>query len=167
MRTLSRRQVLRGAATVAGAQALAPFVLRGGRWAAEAAVDPASADRLRLVVIDLFGGNDGLNTVVPMSGPIRSVYEQVRVTTELPSGTLLPLGAVDGGTVGLNPNLSTLHGLWQQDRVAIVQGVDYPNHDYSHFVSDDVWQSGFVDQTTGSGWLGRHLDRVGIAEGEL
>ena len=162
--TFSRRTVLKAGATVAGAQLLSPIVFRGNAWAE---VDPASANRLRLVVIDLVGGNDGLNTVVPASGAIRDVYEKVRVTTELPASSLLPLGPVAGGTVGLNPNLSTLHGLWQSNRVAIVQGVDYPGHDYSHFVSDDIWQSGYVTQETGSGWLGRHLDRVGITDGEL
>lgn len=164
MSTISRRQVLRGAASVAGLQLLGPAVFRGLAWGA---VDPATANRRRLVVIDLFGGNDGLNTVVPMSGAIRDVYEKVRVTTELPWDTLNPLGAVDGGTVGLNPNLSFLYDLWQDDRVAIVQGVDYPNHDYSHFVSDDIWQSGYIAGKPNSGWLGRHLDRVGIGEGEL
>ncbi|HWL38337.1 MAG TPA: DUF1501 domain-containing protein [Frankiaceae bacterium] len=166
-RTISRRQVLRGAATVAGAQLLSPIVFRAGTAWGDAQVDPATANRMRLVIIDLIGGNDGLNTVVPMSGAIRDVYEKVRVTTELPADTLLPLGAVDGGTVGLNPNLPTMYGFWQQNRMAVVQGCDYPGHDYSHFVSDDIWQTGFVNQTTGSGWLGRHLDRVGIGEGEL
>ena len=166
-RSVSRRQVLKGAAAVGGLQLLSPVLLRGGTAWASGGVDPATAGRLRLVLIDLIGGNDGLNTVVPMSGSIRDVYEQVRVSTELPAATLNPLGPVDGGTVGLNPNLSALYGLWQQDRVAIVQGVDYPGHDYSHFVSDDIWQSGYIDQRTSSGWLGRHLDRVGIGEGEL
>jgi uncharacterized protein (DUF1501 family) len=163
--TFSRRQVLQGAATVAGAQLLSPVIFRGA--SAFADVDPATAQRYRVVLIDLFGGNDGLNTVVPKSGTIRQIYENVRLSTELPADPLNDLGAVDGGTVGLNANLSTLYGLWQAQRVAIVQGVDYPGHDYSHFVSDDIWQTGFVDQRTDSGWLGRHLDRAGIGEGEL
>jgi uncharacterized protein (DUF1501 family) len=164
MPTLSRRQVLRGAATVAGMQVLSPFVFRGNAFGE---VDPATQNRLRLVLIDFFGGNDGLNTVVPMSGSIRDVYTSVRGSLALPAETLLPLGAVDGGEVGLNPNLDHLYGLWQQDRVAVVQGVDYPNHDYSHFESDDIWQSGFIQGKPSSGWLGRHLDRTGIADGEL
>lgn len=164
-RQVSRRRVLQGAAALAGLHVMSPVVFRGS--AAWADVDPATANRMRLILIDLGGGNDGLNTVVPMTGSIRDVYEQVRVSTELPWATLNPLGAVQGGTVGLNPNLSTLYGLWQQDRVAIVQGVDYPGHDYSHFVSNDIWQSGYVDLRTDSGWLGRHLDRTGIGAGEM
>ena len=167
MRTLSRRQVLRGAASVAGLQLLSPIAFRAGTSWADGEVDPATANRLRLVLIDLAGGNDGLNTVVPMSGTIRTIYENVRLLTEISAGSLLPLGAVDGGTVGLNPNLDTLYSLWQQDRVAIVQGVDYPNHDYSHFVSDDIWQSGDLTQNFDAGWLGRHLDRTGIGQAEL
>jgi len=49
----------------------------------------------------------------------------------------------------------------------VVQGVDYPNHNYSHFVSDDIWQAGNPDNAGDSGWIGRHLDRTGVADGEL
>jgi uncharacterized protein (DUF1501 family) len=165
MRTVSRRQVLKAGGGAVAMSALAPVVFRGR--AAYADVDPATANRLRLVVIDLSGGNDGLNTVVPMSGTIRDVYDKVRLSTNLSASSLQPLGAVNGGTVGLNPYLPTLYQLWQQQRVAVVQGVDYPNHNYSHFVSDDIWQSGEPGGAPDSGWLGRHLDRVGIGTGEL
>ena len=163
MSTPTRRDVLKGAGAVAGASFLSPLLFSGR---AEA-VDPATADRRRLVVIDLFGGNDGLNTVVPMSGTIRDVYEKVRLTTELATTTLRPLGAVQNGTVGLHASLPVVHDLYAQGRVGIVQGVDYIPHNYSHFVSDDIWQSGRVNDTPDTGWVGRHLDRVGIGAGEL
>ena len=165
--SLTRRQVLRAGGAIAGLQVLAPVVFRGSEvWAA--GPDPATADRLRLVLIDLSGGNDGFNTVVPKAGALRDVYDKVRTSaTNLAADTLPLLGATNGGDVGLNPYLPTLYALWQASRVAIVQGVDYPRHDYSHFVSDDIWQSGERDSAPDSGWLGRHLDRTGVGEGEL
>jgi uncharacterized protein (DUF1501 family) len=163
-RTPSRRDVLKGAGAVAGLQLLSPVVFRGDAWAA---VNPATAQRRRLIVIDMGGGNDGLNTVVPMTGSLRDVYDKVRIGTKIAPTTLQPLGAVEGGTVGLNQYLPTVGSLWGQGRVAVVQGVDYPNHNYSHFVSDDIWQSARPGDTPDSGWLGRHLDRAGVGPGEL
>jgi uncharacterized protein (DUF1501 family) len=165
--SLTRRQVLKAGGVIAGAQVLAPFVLRGNNaWAT--APDPATANRLRFVLVDLGGGNDGLNTVVPKTGQIRDVYDKVRSgATNLAADTLPYLGPTNGGEVGLNPYLPTLYSLWQQSRVAVVQGVDYPNHNYSHFVSDDIWMSGEPSVVPDSGWLGRHLDRTGIGVGEL
>jgi uncharacterized protein (DUF1501 family) len=166
--TLTRRQVLRAGGTIAGLQVLAPIVLRAGSAWAGGNADPATADRRRFVLIDLGGGNDGLNTVVPLDGSIRDVYDKVRSSaTNLARTSLQPLGATNGGDVGLNPYLPTVYSLWQADRVAVVQGVDYPSHNYSHFVSDDIWQSGEPGIAPDSGWLGRHLDRTGIGAGEI
>jgi uncharacterized protein (DUF1501 family) len=167
MRTATRRQVLKAGGAIAGAQVLAPLAFRAGEAWGATGPDPATANRLRLVLIDMGGGNDGLNTVVPQSGVIRDVYDKVRPVVKIAASSLLPLGATNGGTVGLNPYLPTVHQLWQANRVAVVQGVDYPNHNYSHFVSDDVWQSGEPGQAPDSGWLGRHLDRTGIGTAEL
>ncbi len=167
MTTLTRRELLKAGGTIAGLQLLAPIAFRAGEAYAATSPDPATQNRLRLVLIDLAGGNDGLNTVVPKSGTLRDIYEKVRNTTELPAGPLLSLGQTNGGEVGLNAELKTVYNLWQQQRVAVVQGVDYPNHNYSHFISDDIWQSGEPGITPDSGWLGRHLDRVGIGTAEL
>ena len=162
---VTRRRFLEGAGAVAGAGVLSPLF----GTMAWGDVDPQAATRRRLVVIDLAGGNDGLNTVVPRTGPNRAVYEQVRPTIKLAWESLLPLdrGGPDDGSLGLHPSLTTLHQLYRQDRVAIVQGVDYPNHSYSHFVSDDIWQGGNPLNIADAGWLGRHLDRTGVAVGEL
>ena len=159
MATVTRRTVLKGAGAAVGMSVLSP--LTGNAWAA---AGPQAAGRRRLVVIDLGGGNDGLNTVAPRSGARRAVYDQVRPTIGLPAGDLRPLdrGGQDDGSMGLHPALSTLHALYQQDRVAVVQGVDYPNHNYSHFTSNDIWQAGNPTNIGDAGWLGRHLDRVGV-----
>jgi uncharacterized protein (DUF1501 family) len=162
---VTRRDFIRGATTVAGIGALSP-ILGNAAWAA---VDPRTATRRRLVVIDMGGGNDGLNMVVPRTGPNRAVYEQVRPTIKLDATTLRPLdrGGVDDGSLGLHSAFSALHQLYRDDRVAVIQGVDYPNHSYSHFTSNDIWQAGNPDNIADAGWLGRHLDRTGIPVGEL
>jgi uncharacterized protein (DUF1501 family) len=163
---VTRRTVLKGAGAAAGAVALGPLL---GSRAAYADVDPQAATRRRLVVLDLGGGNDGLNMVVPRTGANRQIYQQVRPTIQQAVDSLKPLdrGGRDDGSLGFHGALSTLHRLYRDDRVAVVQGVDYPNHNYSHFTSNDIWQSGNPTNIADGGWLGRHLDRVGVAQGEL
>ena len=165
MTAVSRRTVLKGAGVAAGAAALAPLLGN----AAFADVDPRTRTRRRLVVIDLGGGNDGLNTVVPRTGDNRLVYQQVRPTIQQAVDSLKPLdrGGRDDGSLGFHSALSALHRLYREDRVAVVQGVDYPNHNYSHFTSNDIWQAGNPENIADAGWLGRHLDRCGVPVGEL
>jgi uncharacterized protein (DUF1501 family) len=173
MANLTRRQFLVGAGGLAGAQLVAPVVLRGGAWLGQAMADPATSARRRLVVVFLPGGNDGLNTIVPAGdvpgAPRYSVYRKVRPTIAYDRSVLLPLGlgADAHQQLGFNPKLATVYRLYAQQRVGIVQGVDYPHHSYSHFTSSDIWHAGAPDNGLDSGWVGRHLDRVGIADGEL
>ena len=165
---ITRREFLIGTGAVAGAS----IVGVAGPAFGAAAVDPVSASRNRLVVIFLEGGNDGLNYVVPrgdVTGALRySVYKRVRPTIAYAPARLLPLdrGADADQLLGFNPKLAHLHALYRAGRVAIVQGVDYPNHNYSHFASSDIWHAGNPTNTS-TGWIGRHLDRAGVGEGEL
>jgi uncharacterized protein (DUF1501 family) len=170
---ISRRQFVTGLGALTGVRLLAPIVVRAGEGLGQALADPATGKRNRLIVIFLQGGNDGLNTVVPIGdvrgAPRYSVYRKVRPTIAYKPDEVRPLarsGDIDEH-LGLNAKLRTLHRMYEQDRVAIVQGVDYPNHSYSHFTSTDIWQSGQPDIAPDSGWIGRHLDRAGIGEGEL
>lgn len=105
-----------------------------------------------LVIITLYGGNDGLNTVVPYVDP---AYASGRPTLGYHPGEVLDLG----GGLGLNPKLPGLHSLWQARKLAIVRGVGYPNPNLSHFASMAIWQTANVTDGTGTGWLGRWLDR--------
>jgi len=106
-----------------------------------------------LVMIFLSGGNDGLNTVVPMEQ--MSVLHKLRPHVALPDQTLLPLRNT---TLGLHPALDTLHQLFNEDRLTIVQNVGYPNQDFSHFRSSDIWLSASsADEIITTGWLGRAL----------
>jgi uncharacterized protein (DUF1501 family) len=166
---LTRRRLIQAAGGAAAAHALLPAVARVGGAYAKTSAHPGAAERNRLVVIHLNGGNDGLNTVIPTGGPAYDVYRKVRPALAYAPGQTLPLdlpGDRDHD-LGLNAKLATLHRLYRDGRVAIVQGVDYPDHSYSHFTSGDIWHSGEPGRAPDSGWLGRHLDRVGVANGEL
>ena len=169
--SVTRRDFLRGATVLAGAAALGPVAGRAGRAFGVASVDPSTAGRRRLVVIELCGGNDGFNTVVPADEPVagtrRYIYDKARTRVRIERGDLLSVGNDGYGELGLHPSLRTVHRLYGEQRVAIVQGVGYDPANFSHFVSGDIWQAGTPGSTPQSGWLGRHLDRTGIADGEL
>ena len=111
-------------------------------------------DRI-LVVIQLSGGNDGLNTVVPYEDDI---YYRVRPTLALPAGEVLPLSK--GSGLALHPRMSAMRELFDEGLMTIVQGVGYPNPNRSHFVSMDIWHAGDTRGNRGVGWLGKALDDV-------
>jgi uncharacterized protein (DUF1501 family) len=105
-----------------------------------------------LVLIQLAGGNDGLNTVVPYADPI---YHRARPALAIGEGSVLKLN----DTLGLHPSLTGLQKLWDQGRLGIVQGVGYPQPDRSHFRSMDIWHTAQPDVTQPqTGWVGRTLD---------
>lgn len=169
----TRRQFLARAGATTGAAVIAPIVGRAGTAFGQSAADPATAGRHRLVVVFLEGGNDGLNYVIPRGdvagSPRLSVYRKVRPTLAYRPHESLPLDLAGDADhqLGFNRRLSTLHRFYKEGRVAIVQGVDYPKHNYSHFRSIDIWHSGEPERAGSSGWLGRHIDRAGIGDGEL
>ncbi len=107
-----------------------------------------------LVVVTLYGGNDGLNTVVPASDP---AYQANRHELAYQPSQVLDVG--DG--LGLNPGLAGIKSLFDGGQVAIVRGVGYPEPDHSHFRSMAIWQTASPTSPTGSGWLGRWLDVTG------
>jgi uncharacterized protein (DUF1501 family) len=166
---MTRRQLIAAAGGAAAAHALLPAVARVGEAFGAAPVHPDTYQRNRLVVIHLLGGNDGLSTLVPVGGHNAAIYRKVRPSLAYKPSQTLPLDhARDRGHhIGLNSVLPTAHRLYRQNRMAVVQGVDYPEHSFSHFTSSDVWHSGEPGSAPHSGWLGRHLDRTGVHEGEL
>lgn len=104
-------------------------------------------------IVQMSGGNDGLNTVVPTSDPL---YTTARPRVALsPTQTL----RVDGRT-GFHPNLSGLYGHLQGGRLAVIQSVGYPGADLSHFRSTDVWESGVAERVEDTGWIARMLDSL-------
>jgi uncharacterized protein (DUF1501 family) len=105
-----------------------------------------------LVVIELAGGNDDLNTVIPYTD---SLYLQLRSRIGVPANTVLPLN----DRLGLNPVMTGLKSLWDSNRVAVVENVGYPNSSLSHFAARDVWHTADPQLAQRHGWLGRWADR--------
>ncbi|WP_439882064.1 DUF1501 domain-containing protein [Pontibacter sp. MBLB2868] len=108
----------------------------------------------RLVVIQLTGGNDGLNTVVPFQNDL---YYKARPTLAIPAKDVL---ALDKG-LGLNPSMEKMRQLYKEGYVSVLNSVGYPNPDRSHFRSMDIWHSASASDTyLNTGWLGRYLDAM-------
>lgn len=108
-----------------------------------------------LVIIQLNGGNDGLNTIIPLDK--YSSLSNLRSNLLISESKVLKLSDKDG--VGMHPSLNKLHNLYEEKKVSIVQGVGYPQQNYSHFRSTDIWLSGSdASQTLTTGWMGRFLD---------
>lgn len=106
-----------------------------------------------LVVLQMAGGNDGLNTVIPF---LDGQYYDHRSYLSVPEEDVLDLN----GEVGLHPVLDKLKILWDEGLLAIVQGVGYPNQSYSHFESMHVWQTADNNGKLEEGWLGRYFEEL-------
>jgi uncharacterized protein (DUF1501 family) len=132
--------------------AITPTLVMEGRLAERvlAAGNRDSAKNI-LVVVQLAGGNDGLNTLVPYGD---GLYYQNRPTLAIPQSQVLHLN----NQLGFHPNLKGIKSLFGQGKVAVVQGVGYPNPNLSHFRSTDIWQSAQPVGAVDTGWLGRFLD---------
>jgi uncharacterized protein (DUF1501 family) len=116
-----------------------------------AAGDAAARGRI-FVMVELAGGNDGLNTVVPYRD---DVYYRNRPRLSVPANSVLKVD----DHVGLHPGLRRFDGLLDHGRLAVVQGVGYPNPTRSHTQSMAIWQTGRLDATAGiQGWLSRYVD---------
>ena len=110
-----------------------------------------------VVVIELQGGNDALNTVIPYNNPL---YYDFRNNVGIPEADVLHLD----GEVGLNPSLAPMKHLWDQGNLGIINGIGYPNPNRSHFRSRDVWYTAESEKIGAEGWLGaaiRDLDARG------
>ncbi|HYO07502.1 MAG TPA: DUF1501 domain-containing protein [Tepidisphaeraceae bacterium] len=121
-----------------------------------------------LVVVQLSGGNDGLNTVVPFGD---DAYHRARPVLGHKAGEVLKLD----NYLGLHPNLAPLKEIYDDGRMGIIQGVGYPNPNRSHFRSMDIWHNGDPqNEVVTNGWLGRFFDNtctgadphVGVSIGE-
>ena len=114
-----------------------------------------SADGKVLVIINLNGGNDGLNTLIPVDQ--YSNLSKARGNILIPDNKVLKFW--DKTSVGLHPQLDGLNDLYNNGMLSAIQAVGYPNPNYSHFRSADIWMSGSdSDQNWTTGWMGRYLD---------
>jgi len=160
-RTLSRRHFLSlaaaGVAAGGAAGMLGPVLwdqLSRAGAATRSSGSLGSTTGRTLVLVTLYGGNDGLNTVVPYKDPS---YASARGILAVDPSTVLDLG--DG--FGLHPAMPRFHKLWADRHLAIVQGVGFANPNYSHFESMDIWQTAQPQDPSGTGWLGRWMDKTG------
>jgi uncharacterized protein (DUF1501 family) len=144
---LTRRNFLKSTSLMALAPAVPLFIARTARAAA------ADKDGHILVVVQLDGGNDALNTVVPHADP---AYEKLRPTLKIAKKNVVKLT----DELGLHPSLKPLDILLQAEHLAVLPGVGYPNPNRSHFESMAIWHTArFDDEELNSyGWLGRALD---------
>src|SRR5881227_4390723 len=170
----TRRQFLRTSMLGAAASWTLPVFLEKTFFALDAMAanaltqTPTGKDDTILVVLQMAGGNDGLNMVVPYAD---DAYYRSRPTLGLPGDKILKLNSY----VGLNGKLTGLKALFDEGHLGVVQGVGYPNPNRSHFRSTEIWQTASdADRNETHGWLGRYFDNccsgadptIGMAIGE-
>ena len=136
---MKRREFIKFSALTA-----ALLAMPSAMWAGSAIAD----DKI-VVLVELEGGNDGLNTVIPYQDPR---YYELRGTLALSKEEVLPLS----DTLALHPKLAKLKEIWDEEQLAIVLGVGYPNPNRSHFRSIDIWTTASdSDEYLSTGWVGR------------
>ncbi len=150
----TRRSFLRNGMTLVGAASTVPlFMDQTARVLAAGAPGKRGAGDPVLVVVQLAGGNDGLNTIVPITN---DDYYRQRPKLGIPKAQTLKLT----DELGFHPALTGFKELHDEGLLAVVQGVGYPNPNRSHFHSMDIWHTGSPDGRLHSGWIGRYFDNT-------
>ena len=111
---------------------------------------PGNGKQPVLVVVQLTGGNDFMNTIIPYTNPI---YYDNRTKVVIPQEQVLPIDE----TLAFNPNAAPLKDMYDRGKVAVVQGIGYPNSSRSHFRALDIWHTCEPDTVGTEGWLGRAI----------
>ncbi len=153
---MTRRAMVRDGLLAVSAGMIMPTVFaRAVRAAKNAAAEGATwaqaAQQRTLIIVQMAGGNDGLNTVVPYTN---SLYQQLRPTLGLSAADVLPLNQ---NGLAFHPSLKPLLPLWQANKLAIVESVGYPNPSLSHFQAMDIWQTLDLNGAGSQGWLGKYV----------
>jgi uncharacterized protein (DUF1501 family) len=159
---VTRRRLLAGAGGLAIACAAMPRL--GARGLFEAAAARAADDPNGRILVSVYldGGNDGLNTLVPIADPR---YPVLRSRIGIAPSATLPIA---GQPFGWHPSLAGLKELYDAGKVAVLPAVDYANPDQSHFNSQIFWRTGVAGPTRDrSGWLGRTIDAIGSSDNPL
>ncbi len=160
---VSRRDFIKKSAWGAATSLTLPAFLHQTLFQLDAraqSLPPQGGEGPILVILELGGGNDTLNTVIPYTN---STYLGARPTIGLSTEHgVLQIGqgqSVTGASeqLALHPNLANLHQLWQEGDLAIVNGVGYPNPNLSHFTSFDYWHSAQPNTEAKDGWIGRYF----------
>lgn len=143
--TLSRRKFIQGGLGMLGLMLTADEIFELQAHATE------RTGQKQLVLIQLSGGNDGLNTVIPFAN---GAYYDARPQIAIAQNDVLKLN----DQVGLHPNMTGMHQLFKEGKLAIVEGAGYGSPNRSHFRSIEIWQTAEPDKIGDTGWLGRYLD---------
>ena len=162
---MKRRQFVKLTST-ASAIGLMPFQVQASLKLANSIFNCDFTNR-KLVLIELSGGNDGLNTVIPIN--VFTDYQNLRPNIYIPASQYLPLNAIDSSIQGTNqdialhPALTGFQSLFGQDQMRIIQSVGYPYQNKSHFASKDIYAtgndgSGWANGSS-SGWIGRFMEQ--------
>jgi len=148
------------------ALATIPLVLNGIPVMASSSIESNALDLLAnaalncgkiLVIIQMNGGNDGLNTIFPLDKWTN--LNNARANILMNQSAVLPLA--NNSTTGMHPAMSEMKNLHDNGKLMIIQGVSYPNPSFSHFRATDIWfTASGSNQTLDSGWLGRSLDKI-------
>ena len=153
---MKRREFLQTtAAATAGTALLSglPIGAYGYSPALAALTNAATQSDKVLVIIQLQGGNDGLNMIIPLDQ--YPALMAARPTIALPQTQVLPLTTA----TGIHPAMASLQNMYQNGKLGVVQSVGYPNPNFSHFRATDIWTSGSDSNVTlTTGWAGRYLD---------
>ncbi len=173
---ITRRQFLSRTGIATAGALLGPSLFRNPLLSQ--ALASTIGDRY-LIVLFLDGGNDGLNTIIPVSGGsvgMRADYEQWRKAPTNPGGLrivnpLVPsqpmLDATTGTQLGFHPGLAALSNLYGQGQVAVIQGCGYPEYNLSHDISRSIWRKGAPLSSPSAGWVGRYLAAAGYIGSDI
>ena len=155
IKLFTRRDFITKGIGIVAATATIPTFLSRTAWVmgSENSISPGKRSDPILVVIQLSGGNDGLNTVIPYA---YDQYYHARPSLAIPRDKALKIN----DEIALHPNLVGFKDLYDSGKLAIVQGVGYPNPDRSHFRSMEIWQSAVSEGFETKGWVGRMFDHT-------
>ncbi len=151
---MNRRHFLKHSAGLVAIGATAPSFLTRA-----AAADKSDPNQRIIVIVQLAGGNDGVNTVIPFSD---DAYHAARPSLAFKKDAVLKIN----DHIGLHPGLAGMKALYDEGALSILQGVGYPHPNRSHFRSMDIWNTGQPEsEITGDGWPGRALDSSAVRFG--
>jgi uncharacterized protein (DUF1501 family) len=150
---LTRRGFIKESLALVSVGAAVPGVFGRAVIASAAERYNLSTTGKTLIVIQLAGGYDGLNMVVPYRDP---EYRKLRANLGVPEAELLPLD----DRMAFHPAMAPMKGLFDSKKLAVVHGAGYPNPDFSHFKAMDIWQTADPTGQLRSGWLGRYFDSL-------
>jgi uncharacterized protein (DUF1501 family) len=146
----SRRDFLLSGLGLMGAVMYGPDLFGMLAQQAQAAPRVVGTSKI-LIIVQMSGGNDGLNTVIPYADP---AYLKIRPTIGIKPDVVLKLD----DKVALNPNMTPFQDLFKAGKLAVIQGVGYPSPNRSHFRSIEIWQTAEPKKVKDTGWIGRYLD---------